>query len=447
MLIGAAGSCALAAPPPRRPNIVFILVDDLRWNALGCMGHPFSKTPNIDRIAHEGALFNNTFVTTSLCSPSRASFLTGRYIHSHGVLGNGDNNELSHRLITWPRLLHDSGYETAFCGKWHMGNDDTPRPGFDRWVSFKGQGQYNDPQLNIDGERVTTPGYITDILTGHAVNFLKKPHSKPFTLYLAHKAVHGPFTPAERHKDLYTDAKIEHRPNVYDTLEGKPVLQRTLQAGKQGKQKQRANAVPNHDNVMLNQLRCLAAIDESTGRVLQTLKETGRLDDTLIMFSSDNGYLWGEHGLGDKRACYEESMRIPMVARYPKMIQPGSSIQKMVLNVDVCPTMLELAGVKAPPEVRGESMVRLLQGDATGWRKSFFMEYFQEANFARIPTWQGIRNERWKYAHYPEIPGADELYDLEADTYEMKNMINDPKAQEILKDLQAETKRRFEETK
>ena len=331
MLLGTAGACALAAPTPPRPNIVFILVHDLRWNALGCTGHPFSQTPNIDRIAKEGATFTNAFVTTSLCSPSRASFLTGRYVHAHGVLGNGDSNALSHRLITWPRLLHDSGYETAYVGKFHMGNDDTPRPGFDRWVSFKGQGRYDSPDLNIDGQQVKSEGYVTDILSGHAVDFLKKRHSKPFVLYLGHKAVHGPFTPAERHKDLYSDQKIEHRPNVYDDLEGKPVLQRTLKAGaKAGK---KAGPVV-HDQVMLNQLRCLRAIDESTGQILQTLKDTGHLDNTLIMFTSDNGYLWGEHGLGDKRACYEESMRIPLLARYPKMIQPGQTIQQMIINVD-----------------------------------------------------------------------------------------------------------------
>ncbi|MBX6314203.1 MAG: sulfatase-like hydrolase/transferase, partial [Isosphaeraceae bacterium] len=197
-----------AAEAPARPNIVFILVDDLRWDALGCTGHPFAETPNIDRIAREGVNFRNAFVTTPLCSPSRASFLTGRYVHAHGVKGNGDNSALSHRLVTFPRLLHDAGYETAFIGKWHMGTDDSPRPGFDRWVSFKGQGQYNDPILNVDGEAKKVEGYMTDLLNDHAVAFLKRSHEKPFLLYLSHKAVHGPFTPAERHKDLYADRTI-----------------------------------------------------------------------------------------------------------------------------------------------------------------------------------------------------------------------------------------------
>src|SRR5215211_6158971 len=192
---------AFAALPVRaadRPNVVFILVDDLRWDALGCMGHPWVKTPNVDRLAKEGALFKNCFVSIPLCSPARAAFLTGRYSHANGGTTNGNNNALSHRLVTWPRLLHDAGYETAYVGKWHMGNDDTPRPGFDRWVSFKGQGAYDNPPLNIDGKPEKVEGYVTDLLTKYAVEFIKKRRTKPFVCYLPHKSVHGPFTPAER---------------------------------------------------------------------------------------------------------------------------------------------------------------------------------------------------------------------------------------------------------
>src|SRR3989449_4486524 len=186
----------LLAKDEPRPNFMFILIDDLRFNAPACLGHPFVKTPNIDRIAREGATFTNAFVTTPLCSPSRASYLTGRWVRSHKVLGNGDNAARSHELITWPRLLHDAGYDTGYAGKWHMGTDDTPRPGFDRWVSFKGQGVYQDPVFNVDGTAAMAEGYITDLLNEHALNFVKQPHKKPFLLYLAHKAVHGPFTPA-----------------------------------------------------------------------------------------------------------------------------------------------------------------------------------------------------------------------------------------------------------
>src|SRR6202790_5314512 len=230
---------AMAAPllanDEARPNFLFILIDDLRYNALGCLGHPFVKTPNIDRIAREGATFSNAFVTPPLCSPSRASFLTGRYVRSHKVLGNGDSAAISHQLITWPRLLHDAGYETGYAGKWHMGTDDTPRPEFDRWVSFKGQGGYNDTPLNGDGNHVKGSSYITDVLTDYAVEFLKKPRSKPFVMYVAHKAVHGPFTPAERHKDLFANETIVRPPNAQDNWDGKPALLREVNGKPQDK--------------------------------------------------------------------------------------------------------------------------------------------------------------------------------------------------------------------
>src|SRR5215470_7603768 len=346
----------LSAKDEPRPNFLFILIDDLRYNALGCLGHPFVKTPNIDRIAREGATFSNAFVTTPLCSPSRASYLTGRYVRSHRVIGNGDSDAISHQLITWPRLLHDSGYETVYTGKWHMGTDDSPRPGFDRWVSFKGQGVYNDPPLNVDSHQVKATGYITDILTGYAEEFLRKPHSKPFVLYVAHKAVHGPFIPAERHKDLFASEKIVRTANADDKLDGKPVLQRVVNGH------QAAEGVGSSDDLIKNQLRCLTAIDEGVGKLLKALEGTHQLDNTFIVFTSDNGYFWGEHHLGDKRWAYEESLRIPMLMRYPKRIKAGSKIRQMVMNVDMAPTMLDLVGVAAPKDVQGRSILPLLKG-------------------------------------------------------------------------------------
>jgi arylsulfatase A-like enzyme len=421
---------AMAAPfvAPRlaqaavRPNFLFILIDDLRYNALGCLGHPFVKTPNIDRIAHEGCTFANAFVTTPLCSPSRASFLTGRYVRSHGVLGNGDNGALSHRLITWPRLLHDAGYETCYTGKWHMGTDDTPRPGFDRWVSFKGQGQYNDCPLNIDGTRVEGKGYISDVLTGHAIDFLQKPRSKPFVMYLAHKAVHGPFTPAERHKDLFVNDKVVRHANAQDNLDGKPVMQRKMENGQQAVSPETLGP---SDETIKNQLRCITAVDEGVGKILKTLEETRQLDNTLVVFTSDNGYFWGDHHLGDKRWAYEEALRIPMLMRYPRMIKAGSKSEAMVMNVDMAPTMLELGGGKPPAELQGRSVSPLFKGGVKNWRTSFLSEYFMEKNYPRVPNWQAVRSEHWKYIHYTELEGMDELYDLQKDSLEMKNLIHD----------------------
>ncbi len=415
---------AIAAPfvanaAETRPNFLFILIDDLRYNAPGYAGHPFVKTPNIDRIAREGVIFENAFVTTPLCSPSRASFLTGRYVRSHKVLDNTDHNELSHQLITWPRLLHDSGYETCYAGKWHMGTDSTPRPGFDRWISFKGQGVYNDPLLNIDGTETKQNGYITDILTGHAVEFLRKPHSKPFVMYLAHKAVHGPFTPAERHKNLFENETITRAPNAQDNWDGKPALLRDVNGHAPVK------GVGSPDELIKNQLRCLTAIDEGVGKILETLEQTGQLDKTFIVFTSDNGYFWGEHHLGDKRWAYEESLRIPMVMRYPKLIKAGSKIGQLVMNVDMAPTMLALGGGKPPAELQGHSILPLFKGPVKNWRTSFLSEYFMEQSAPRVPSWQAVRDERWKYIHYTQLPGADELYDLKKDPYEMQNLVHD----------------------
>jgi N-acetylglucosamine-6-sulfatase len=444
-LLGALAAPAWAAPRISRPNLVFIYTDDQRWDAMSCAGHPFLKTPNIDRIAREGARFRNAFVTTPLCSPSRACFLTGQYAHTHRVTTNGNNNALSHELVTFPRLLQRAGYETAFIGKWHMGNDDTPRPGFDRWVSFRGQGRYDDPPLNIDGAATQAQGYMTDLLGGHAVEFLRRQRSKPFLMCLAHKAVHGPFTPAERHKSLYSVEPIPRPPNVKDTLEGKPALRR--QAGEKQYAPQAAALLrgPN-DDLVRNQLRTLMAVDDSVGQVLAVLEETGQLDNTWVIFTSDNGYFWGEHGLGDKRAAYEESVRIPLVVRYPRLIRAGAVLEDAVLSIDVAPTLLELGGAPPSKEMQGRSLVPLLGGRRGGWRKSFLAEYFAEPQFPRIPTWQAVRTDRWKYIHYTELEGMDELYDLKADPYEMQNLISQTRAAGALRQMKAELERLLKET-
>ena len=442
------GGGLTAAPAVRadegeaRPNVVFILVDDLRWDALGCAGHPFVKTPNIDRLAKEGVRFRNAFVTTPLCSPSRASFLTGQYAHTHGVQGNGNNNARSHELATFPRMLQKAGYATGYVGKWHMGTDDSPRPGFDRWVSFRGQGAHVNPVLNIDGKVTKVEGYTTDILTEHAVAFLKQPRHKPFALYLAYKAVHGPFTPADRHKALYADDPITRPPSVHDTLDGKPVIQRKIEG-----QKPPGPGTGPGELLIRNQLRMLAAIDEGVGRLLKTLEETKQLDRTLLIFTSDNGYFWGEHGLGDKRAAYEESIRVPLLVRCPALARPGTVRDELVLNIDIAPTLLDLAGVEVPKTMHGRSLVPLLRGNAGGWRTAFLAEYFAEPKFARIPTWQAVRTVRWKYIRYPDYAGMDELYDLHADPHELKNLVQDPHAQAALKELRAELERLLMETK
>ena len=446
------------APAPKsspRPNIVFILVDDLRWDELGIAGHPFIKTPNIDRIGKEGALFRNAFMTTPLCCPSRASFLTGQYAHTHGITDNVDRSAQSHTLVTFPLLLHQSGYETAFIGKWHMGNDDKPRPGFDRWVSFKGQGTYLNPNINEDGKPVKHTGYITDILNGYAVEFIKRPHDKPFLIYLAHKAIHPEvtqnddgsvnladaelFIPAERHRDLYAGKPVPHRPNYKRPPEGKPALQRRI-----GDLPPLGPGTATRDETILGRQRSLMAIEDGVGEILRVLRETGQLDNTIVVFTSDNGYFYGEHGLSvERRLAYEESIRMPLLMRYPKAIKAGTAPGEFALNIDLAPTLLELARVTVPDIMQGRSLVPLLNGKRPAWRNSFLIEYYSDNVFPRILRmgYKAVRNERWKYIHYLELEGMDELYDLKTDPYEMNNLVHEAGARKALAEMKKEMER------
>lgn len=438
-----------------RPNMIFILIDDLRWDELGITGHPFLKTPSIDRIGREGALFRNAFVTTPLCSPSRAGFLTGQYPSTHGITDNVDRSSASHKLTTFPLLLRQSGYETAFIGKWHMGNDDSPRPGFDRWVSFKGQGSYLDPAINEDGNDVNRRGYITDILSDYAVKFIRRRHAKPFLIYLAHKAIHPEvmqhgdgsinldhaerFIPAERHKNLFAGQKIPRRPSFGQQPTGKPALQRSID-----NLPSLGASTATRDESVMGRVRSLVAVEEGVREIFRALKETGQLDNTVIVFASDNGYFYGEHGLSvERRLAYEESIRMPLLVRYPKVIKAGTVRDEFALNVDVAPTLLELAGVAVPKDVQGRSLVALLKGGKADWRNSFLIEYYSDRVFPRIRQmgYKAVRNERWKYIHYFELEGMDELYDLKADPYEMKNIINRPDAAEALNKMKQELER------
>lgn len=446
---------AVGEGAPFRPNIVLVLMDDLRWDELGCVGHPFVKTPHIDRIAREGALFRNAFATTPLCSPSRASFLTGRYPHAHGVTDNTDRSALSHRLVTFPLLLHRAGYETGYVGKWHMGNDDTSRPGFDSWVSVKGQGAYIDPEINEDGRVAKVPGYVTDIFNDRAVAFLERPRTKPFLLYIAHKAVHpdlvqfadgrlsdpgaGVFLPAERHRALHADEAIPRRRNVADRLDGKPALRRPI-----------AGLPPlgpdtgTGDETIRNRLRMLMAVDDGVGRIFEAIERAGKQDETLLIFTSDHGYFYGEHGLSvERRLAYEEAIRIPLLMRYPRMIRPGVALDPMVLSLDLAPTLLEIGGAPAPDGLHGRSLVPLLRGRDWSPRTSFLVEYFTDTVFPRIHQmgYRAVRTERWKFINYAELPGMDELYDLESDPFEMRNLIDEPAARVELRGLKAELRR------
>ena len=453
--------CALycnAQTSAPRPNIVFVLMDDQRWDDLGFAGHPFVQTPNIDRLAREGIRFNRAFVTTPLCSPSRASFLTGQYAHTHGVIDNTARDKLSHQLITWPRLLHDTGYETGFIGKWHMGLDDTARPGFDYWVSIRGQGQYLDPEINDNGKRQVMKGYVTDIFSEFAVDYLKRKHEKPFVLWVAHKAVHpdlqqaadgtlsdpsaGKFIPADRHRDLYAGKPIQRRPNYGVPPKDKPALARKIDA-----LPPLSDKTGTDDETVRNRLRMVTAVDESVGKMLKVLEDAKQLDDTLFVFSSDEGYFYGEHGLSvERRLAYEESALIPIVMRYPKLIKPGTARDEMVLNIDIAPTMLELGGAKVPSSIEGRSLVPLLDGKVgkdIPWRDSFLIEYWSDKVFPRVLKmgYKCVRTDRWKYIHYVDLQGMDELYDLKNDPYEMTNAISKVEGKRVLPLLQEDLTR------
>ncbi len=426
-----------------RPNIVFIITDDQRWDCLSATGHPFLKTPNIDRIAREGVIFDNAFVTTPLCSPSRSSFLTGQYVHKTRVYGNGDSSAISHQLITWPALLQQGGYETGWFGKIHMGSDATPRPGFDRWICLPGQGVYVDPMLNIDGVQQKVPGYVTDLLSDYAVDFIRKDHrGKPFALVLAHKAIHQPARPATRHADLYKTEGISRRPNVNDEGDDKPILAR--RSARPTTQGQRAG-VPG--KLQRDMLRCIQSVDDGVGKIFEALEQTHQLDNTLIIYTSDNGYFFGEHHLGDKRGAYEESIRVPLLMRYPPLIPAACRRREPALNIDIAPTVLELAGLSIPQETHGKSLIPILQNKLGDWRGSVLLEYFHEPRYPLFPSWQCIRTSRWKYIHYIGVEDSDELYDLETDPYEMKNRIADKDAGEMLAQLKSQLAKALDETK
>ena len=444
--------CPAAAARTRRPNIIFIITDDQRWDSLGVTGHRFARTPNIDRLAREGALFKNFFATTPLCSPSRASFLTGQYARTHKVTNNDrvGLDVISHTLMTFPRRLREAGYETAFIGKWHMGLDDSRRPGFDRWVSFKGQGIYLDPVVNVDGRQLQLDGYMTDWLNRWALEFVNHPRRKPFLLYLSHKALHTPYLPAKRHESLYAREVYVAPPSAAEDLSGKPVLRRAVEpvdwAALEGvapePPESRRGRGADRDSVVRAPRRTLAAVDEGVGALLRALQRKGELDNTVVVYTSDNGYLLGEHGQFDnKRFAYEESIRVPFVIRYPRLVAPGAKIDALALNIDVAPTLVELAGAEPLERVEGRSLVPLLRGRRTPWRESFLAEYFLEKVAPRAPAWQAVRTARWKYIRYTGIEGMDELYDLAADPFEMRNLIDDPASRPALGELKAELER------
>jgi N-acetylglucosamine-6-sulfatase len=440
-----------------RPNILFVLLDDLRWDALGYAGHPHVRTPQIDRIAKEGVTFRNAFCTTSLCSPSRASLLSGLYAHRHGVTNNF--TELPATLNTFPKVLQRAGYATAYVGKYHMGeNNDEPRPGFDYFVTHKGQGQYFDTEFNLNGQRrEVLKGYYTTVVTDLALEWLKRDHAgKPWLMILGHKAPHSFYTPEPKHARAFDNVRVPYPPSAF-ALDDKPAWIRErmptwhgiygpLFAWRKKFPDDRPEAVGDFENMVRAYWATILSVDDSVGRLRAWLEESGQLDHTIVVFVGDNGLLEGEHGMVDKRTMHEPSIRIPMAVRYPGLTRTAKTIDQQVLIVDMAPSLLELTGSTALDDIDGRSWVQLVTSADPGWRTSWFYYYNYEKEFPYTPNVRGVRTAEWKYIRYPHGDGNPdrhlaELYDLEQDPGEGTNLIKDPGSARVLDDLNSELAR------
>ncbi len=427
------GAGAAAAAPAllgqnRRRNIVFVLCDDHRFDFIGALGHPWLKghTPNLDRLVNNGVHFRNAFVTSSLCSPSRASILTGQYMHAHRVYDNF--SAFPSNLDTFPAMLKNAGYRTGFVGKWHMGGDsDAPQPGFDHWFSFRGQGDYENPTVNKNGRSSRMSGYLTDILTGEASRFIKENSASPFCLYLSHKAIHYPFVPHPRHANLFQGMRVPkpesmvYKGEYYDQVPRWVHERRYTRHGVDGL----FGHTSTFDDAYRGYCQALLPVDESLGEVFNTLEERKLLNDTLVVYMGDNGYMWGEHGLVDKRAMYEPSMRVPMIAHCPDLSGRREETG-FALNIDIGSTILDAAGVSWRKPVHGRSLMPLIRGQRpSDWRRDFIYEYEWEQDYPYTPSMTGLRTEKHSFTYYHGIWDISELYDLEKDPDQMKNLVAD----------------------
>jgi arylsulfatase A-like enzyme len=434
--------CGRLGAAETRPNFLFILTDDQRWDALGVVQKeqgekgrfPWLKTSNLDKLAGDGVRFRNAFVVNALCAPSRASFLTGMYGHRNGIKNNSTPFPAGN--LTYASVLRSAGYTTGYIGKWHMDRQTGQRPGFDYSASFIGQGRYRDCPFEINGKPTETTGWVDDVSTDYAIRFLQENKDKPFVLTIGFKTCHGPFSPPSRRERDYDGEKARPVPNLAVKA---PYQQRPGPEDKVG-ETFAADGSPK----LLDYMRCITAMDDNIGRIMAGLDQLGLTENTVVVFAGDNGYYLREHGLGDKRTAYEESLRIPLLLRYPKLGLKGKLVDQMVLNIDLAPTLLDLAGVPVPKQMQGHSWRPLLEGKTTPWRESFYYEYFREPGFAS-PAVQAFRTERAKLIQYPGHPEWMELFDLVSDSYEMKNLINDPARAELRRGLEGELLKQSED--
>ncbi|MBS7456382.1 sulfatase family protein [Coralloluteibacterium stylophorae] len=438
-------------PGAAAPNVVFIMTDDHAQKALGVYGDPIIATPNLDRIGNEGLRFTESFVTTSLCSPSRASYVTGLYAHSHGVTTNGEEpgwygqGALRPDQVTWPMLLREAGWHTALVGKWHIKSEPT---GFDHWSILPGQGSYFDPDFLINGEPAKFRGHTDDVITDQAMAYLRhRPKDRPFALCFHFKAPHGPWEPDPRFYEKFADVEFpypvgfgkpqpEGAPEAFSrttqemedmNMFFRAAERRPPQVDEDLPEDERLRAV--YQAYLRNYYRVLLGVDENVGRVLDFLDAEGLADNTIVVYTSDNGNFLGEHNFWDKRQMLEPSIRVPMMLRWPERIRPGRvDAEHMVLNIDVAPTLLDLAGQAPPPWMQGESWKPfLLDADAeVAWRDAFLYEWFEYPAVHCARKHRGVRTARWKLMHFYQEPDEWALYDLENDPDEQRNLIDDP---------------------
>ena len=454
-LLALAGSLATAAEA-KRPNILFMLTDDQRWDAIGLGGSKHLKTPHMDRLGKEGVYFKNAFCTTSLCSPSRASILSGLYAHAHGVVNNFA--EYPAGFKSFPIVLQAAGYDTGYFGKWHMGEDnDEPRPGFNWFVTHKGQGKYFDTEFNINGtKREVVKGYYTTVVTDMAEEWLKRPRDgKPWCLMVGHKAPHSFYFPEPKYEKSFEKVRVPY-PETAFMLDDKPAWMKQrlytwhgiygpLFDWRKKFPDDTPEAVKDFEAMTRAYWGTLQSVDDSVGRLYELLKQRGELDNTIIVFMSDNGILNGEHGMVDKRTAHEPSIRIVQVVRFPGLVKPEQPkvVEQQVLTVDMAPSLLELCGAPALENIHGKSWVKLVRQGDDRWRKSFLYHYNYEKQFPYTPNVRSVRTETWKYTRSPHGDGGPdrhpaELYNIEFDPEERHNLAANPKYAGVVKDMQGE---------
>ena len=458
-----------------RPNIIYIMTDDHASHALSCYGSKINKTPNLDRIAKEGMRFDNCFCTNSICAPCRAVVLTGKHSHINGVKDNRLRFDGSQQ--TFPKLLQKAGYQTAMIGKWHLKTDPT---GFDYWNVLPGQGSYYNPATKEMGKQQKYTGYVTDIITDHALKWLKgREPNKPFCLMYQHKAPHRNWQPGPKHLSMYDDVTIPEPDTLFDDYSGrgraakeqdmsiektmnsqdlKLVAPRNLTAEQKklwdaeynpkNQAFQKANLQGKdlirwkYQRYIKDYLRCIASVDDNVGRLLDYLDESGLTANTIVIYTSDQGFYLGDHGWFDKRFMYEESLRMPFMVRYPKEIKAGSVNNDLVQNLDFAPTFLDFAGLPKPEDMQGESIRKLLQGKTPGkWRESIYYHYYEYPAVHSVKRHYGVRTKRHKLIHFYHDIDEWELYDMQKDPDELKNVLNDPAYADVVKELKAELKR------